>query len=219
MLIDKINDCISAIDNSTALQNQALSEEAFKKAVDGLLGAEKDLHKYCEGVKAVHESRLGPIKLENNEIGEINSKINECGQACAGNELTIQHAEALSQLIARHSMLLNVFWKGKVQEQTKPLIRYVSALKSISKNGASATSLVKRLKECEELKPSNSSCVQLEAVIKEAEVFSESFRLTETIESFLSAINNGTATIRTLTPEIVEWIKEMKLEDSIHLHF
>lgn len=148
-----------------------------------------------------------------NELEKIKNSINN-------NRIEGRECSFLSVKISDLNRKLNLEWKRYYNEKTMSINKTLGNIKPFFNNLDEINMLMEKLKNFETLWPINRKKHEdFEKTISLAKEKINKLNLTDEIKDFINKITANNATLKDLTPNVMEWIKDNNYEDKIKLRF
>ncbi|ULT59600.1 hypothetical protein L1999_14200 [Neobacillus drentensis] len=110
-------------------------------------------------------------------------------------------------------------WKEMVRERIKPVINLLTIVKDLFWNDNQAIFIIKKLNNLYSVQPSTKSFDELEDLISQGTGIITNLHLNDTIIEFLQKVFDNKATVSDLSPQVLVWLEENDLKDSLKLSF
>ena len=220
LLIDTIKRSTSAIKERRAAQESKKSADEYRNALDKLNRASEDLKLILHCAAALKDKGIvekPPISQQTRD--ELIDCANTCGKGVADRTLTLDMVAVLkakSDSIARE---LQARWKEAAAQYSDGTKGYLSMVGGLSDDPKRARELADNITKTVEGALSIIAIDKLVAYVAEAKKITEAFSLNPEIEGFLKRVSSQQATVRDLTPNIINWLSEKNLTQKLKIRF
>ena len=219
MLIDKINECTSSINELSTLRANALSIKAFEGAVNKLSSVDPMIADFVTTVEEMNRHEFFRVKLADEDVEKIKDAIIECAASVNAMTLDNNGVAAVSTIVQSQKTGLTFLWKAMAKEKVEPIRSYLSVIQIFAPQKEEISSLIKALGTGSKAEPSAAIVRTLVANIEKASSITSNFQMTTGVRAFLQKAENGSATYADITDEVSNWIREHKLASRIKISF
>lgn len=148
--------------------------------------------------------------------------VESCGEKTDNHTLDAGTVLALKNLVELLRNTLSSAWKESSEKNCTPIIESLNSLKSLLDFPQNAEEIIKKLEVAKSSLPSSSGSLQ--SYINDINhgkkiIEGLNFDSDPEVKLFIDKVRRGKATVRDLTPHILEWIKDNSLSDKIRLKF
>lgn len=219
MLIEKINCCISSINELSTLRTNAMSVNAFEGAVNRLTTVDTMTTDYVATVEEMNKHDFCEMNLSAEDVEKLRNAITTCAAAVNNMTLTNNDVDVVLTVFQSQKTLQTVFWKSKAKAYVEPIRSYLGVIQSFVANKDEVSGLIKALGTGSTTEPNAAIVRTLAANVKKANAITSNFQMSNSIRTFLQKVKNGNATYADITPAVSEWIIEHKLSSRIKISF
>jgi hypothetical protein len=218
MLLMKIDNTVDIITQSLDLaeiKNKNVKIKSLSKSLSEIYQLQKEIinleKEFLE--RAIHVDGKLKVKSYKIKIKQISDLI-DSGIIPFDRELN----ELKSDLMNYKNQFTEC-WKAMVNENIKPVINLLTIVKSLVKNDNQPTYIINKFNQLVTVQPSNKHFSELDNLIKEGKGILTGLHLNDSIIGFLEKVYRNQATVADLNNEVLSWLKENDLRDSVKLSF
>lgn len=219
MLIDKINNCTSSINELSTLRSNALSLSAFESSVNKLTTVDSMVTDFVATVEEMNKHDFCKMNLSAEELEKMEDAIKTCVVAVNGMTLSNNDVAAITTVFQSQKTILTTLWKSTAKAYVDPIRSYLGIIQTFAANKDEIASLSKSLLTGSTAEPSAAVVRTLVANAQKANAITSNFQMSDGVRAFLQKAKNGTATFADITQDVSQWIKEHNLGSRIKLTF
>lgn len=148
--------------------------------------------------------------------------VESCGEKTDNHTLDAGTVLALKNVVELLRNTLSSAWKESSEKNCTPIIESLNSLKSLLDFPQNAEEIIKKLEVAKSSLPSSSGSLQsyINDINHGKQIIEGlNFDSDPEVKLFIDKVRRGKATVRDLTPHILEWIKDNSLSDKIRLKF
>ena len=219
MLIDKINNCTSSINELSTLRSNALSLSAFEASVNKLTTVDTMVTEFVATVEEMNKHEFCKMNLSSEELEKMQEAIKTCVAAVNAMSLSSNDVTAITTVFQSQKTILTTLWKSTAKAYVDPIRSYLGIIQTFAANKDEIANLSKSLLTGSTAEPSAAVVRTLVANAQKANAITSNFQMSDGVRAFLQKAKNGTATFADITPDVSQWITEQKLGSRIKLTF
>lgn len=219
MLIDKINNCTSSINELSTLRSNALSLSAFEASVNKLTTVDTMVTEFVATVEEMSKHEFCKINLSTEELEKMEDAIKTCVAAVNAMSLNNNDVAAITTVFQSQKTILATLWKSTAKAYVDPIRSYLGIIQTFAANKEEISSLIKSLHTGSTADPSAAVVRTLVANAQKANAITSNFQMSDSVRAFLQKAKNGSATFADITDDVSKWIKEHNLGSRIKLTF
>ena len=219
MLIDKINNCTSSINELSTLRSNALSLSAFEASVNKLTTVDTMVTEFVATVEEMNKHEFCKMNLSSEELEKMQEAIKTCVAAVNAMSLSSNDVTAITTVFQSQKTILTTLWKSTAKAYVDPIRSYLGIIQTFAANKDEIANLSKSLLTGSTAEPSAAVVRTLDANVQKANAITSNFQMSDGVRAFLQKAKNGTATFADITPDVSQWITEHNLGSRIKLTF
>ena len=219
MLIDKINNCTSSINELSTLRSNALSLSAFEASVNKLTTVDTMVTEFVATVEEMNKHEFCKMNLSSEELEKMQEAIKTCVAAVNAMSLSSNDVTAITTVFQSQKTILTTLWKSTAKAYVDPIRSYLGIIQTFAANKDEIANLSKSLLTGSTAEPSAAVVRTLVANAQKANAITSNFQMSDGVRAFLQKAKNGTATFADITPDVSQWITEHNLASRIKLTF
>lgn len=219
MLIDKINNCTSSINELSTLRSNALSLSAFEASVNKLTTVDTMVTEFVATVEEMNKHEFCKMNLSSEELEKMQEAIKTCVAAVNAMSLSSNDVTAITTVFQSQKTILTTLWKSTAKAYVDPIRSYLGIIQTFAANKDEIANLSKSLLTGSTAEPSAAVVRTLVANAQKANAITSNFQMSDGVRAFLQKAKNGTATFADITPDVSQWITEHNLGSRIKLTF
>lgn len=219
MLVDKIESCISAIEELSSMRENALSLGAFEAAVNKLSNVGDISETFVSTVEEMGQYEFCAIQYSDEDIQNLQAAIITCASAVNNMTLTKTNVASFTGLLETEKKKLTLYWCTTAKDISDPLKSLLGIIQPFAENKSEVATLITALGNGAKAEPSAAIIRSFVANVERANKISDSFQMSGSVRGFLQKAKTGKATYADITPEVADWIAEHKLKAKIKVSF
>lgn len=219
MLIDKITNCTSSINELSTLRSNALSLSAFEASINKLTTVDSMVTDFVATVEEMNKHDFCKMNLSAEDLEKMQDAIKTCVAAVNGMTLSNNDVAAITTVFQSQKTILNTLWKSTAKAYVDPIRSYLGIIQTFAANKDEIANLSKALLNGSTAEPNSAIVRTLVANAHKANAITSNFQMNDGVRAFLQKAKNGTATFADITQDVSQWITEHNLAGRIKLTF
>lgn len=222
MILEKLQKANSTLLDSVNATNNKHAVEIFSSQLGLLSNSTSQLEQLLNLVEAIQEKGITSC-IVTAEIKEtLQNAVDSCGEKVNDHSLDAGTVTALKNAVELCKGAVVVAWKGTADKQCTPIIESLTSLKGLVANKDETEKLIDALQKLKENIPVslNGMDTYLNSIEKGKKIIGDMhFDSDPEVKAFIEKVQAQRATVGSLTPHILDWLKEYSLADKIKLRF
>lgn len=222
MILEKLQQANSVLLDSVIATSNKHAAETFSSQLGLLSNSTTQLEQLLNLMEAMQEKGITP-RVVTAEIKEaLQNAVDSCGEKVNDHSLDAGTVTALKNAVDLCKSAVAAVWKGTADKQCTPIIESLTSLKGLVANKDAAEKLIEALQKAKENTPASVSALDtyLNNIEKGKKIIEDMhFDSDPEVKAFIGKVQAQRATVGSLTPHILDWLKENNLTDKIKLRF
>ena len=224
MLSETIQRTVASINRYQTGMQEASSARTYIGNLNALLKVCASLETCLNIADAMKQSDvLQSSPLSSEQLDTLTEAINDCGNAIAseskGPDLAVSTVKVLENAVKASISQLNQTWKTDAERYAGNTAGYLTLIADLSGNPGEIRSLVQKIRTGQSSNPTPAVIQAFTSTMEKAKARQAEFQIDSKVERFLRSVQNRSATIAVLTPEILAWIQENHLSRKLKITF
>ena len=222
MILEKLQKVNSTLLDSVNATSNKHAAETFSIQLGMLNNSTTQLEQLLNLMEAMYEKGI-TSRIVTAEIKQaLQSAVDSCGEKVNDHSLDSGTVTALKHAVDLCKGAVASIWKEVADKQCTPIIESLSSLKGLLANKTAAETLIDSLHKSKDNTPTSVSSLDtyLSNIEKGKKIIEEMhFDSDPEVKAFSGKVQAQRATVSSLTPHILEWLKDNNLTDKIRLRF
>ncbi len=222
MILEKLQQTNSVLLDSVNATSNKHAAETFSSQLGLLSNSTVQLEQLLNLMEAMQEKGITP-RIVTAEIKEsLQNAVNSCGEKVNDHSLDAGTVTALKNTVDLCKSAVAAVWKAAADKQCTPIIESLTSLKGLVANKDEAEKLIEALQKSKQNTPVSVSALDtyLSNIERGKKIIEDMhFDSDPEVKAFIGKVQGQRATVGSLTPHILEWLKENNLTDKIKLRF
>ena len=222
MILDSLKSANSVILDSVNAANDKHAVERYKNQLMALNISTTQLDQFLKLIGLFAEKDIIKKFVSADVKSSLTQAVDNCGEKTADHSLDEGTVTALKNAITSLRSELDSAWKTVVDGRCTPIIESVTSLRGLLQNKKEADEIIEYLEKVKTTVPISAG--GLDKFLKNTErgkkiVDDLHFDSDPEVKTFIGKVGKQHATVRDLSPHILEWLKNNQLTDKIKLRF
>ncbi len=222
MILDSLRSASNTILDSVSAANDKHAVEKYQKQLMMLNISTSQLSQLLKIIRLLDEKDITHKVVSVDVKNALVQAIDNCGEKTADHSLDEGSVTALKNAITSLRGEVDNAWKTEASKRCTPIIESVNSLKGLLQNKKEAEEIIDYLGKAKATTPVSTK--DLDKFLKYTERGREiinglHFESDTEVKIFIGKVGAQRATVRDLSPHILEWINSNNLTDKIKLRF
>ena len=222
MILDSLRSASNVILDSVSAANDKQAVEKYQKQLMMLSASTAQLSQFMKLISLLDEKDIIHKFVSMDVKNALVQAIDNCGEKTADHSLDEGTVTALKNAITSLRGEVDNAWKTEANKRCTPIIESVTSLKGLLQNKTEAQEIIEYLEKAKLTTPVSTK--DLDKFLKYTERGREiiddlHFESDIEVKAFIGKVGAQRATVRDLSPHILEWINSNRLTDKIKLRF
>lgn len=222
MILEKLQKANSTLLDSVNATSSKHAAETFSSQLGLLNSSTTQLEQLLDLINAMQEKGITP-RIVTTEIKDVlQNAVDSCGEKVNDHSLDAGTVTALKNAVELCKGAVIAVWKANADKQCTPIIESLISLKGLVANKNEAEKLIEALQKSKENMPASVSGLDtyLSNIEKGKRIIEDMhFDSDPEVKAFIGKVQAQRATVGSLTPHILDWLKENNLTDKVKLRF
>lgn len=222
MILENLQKANSTLLDSVNATSNKHAAETFSNQLGLLNNSTSQLEQLLNLMESMQAKGI-TSRIVTTEIKEaLQTSVDNCGEKVNDHSLDAGAVTALKNAVELCKGAVVAVWKETANKQCTPIIESLTSLKGLVANKTEAEKLIDALQKSKENMPSsiNGLDTYLSNIEKGEKIIEDMhFDSDPEVKAFIGNVQAQKATVGSLTPHILDWLKENNLTDKIKLRF
>lgn len=222
MILDTLKSANSVILDSVNAANDKQAVEKYKNQLGLLSILTSQLNQYLKLICSLSEKDIVKCFVSAEVKDSLIQAVDNCGEKTDKHSLDEGAVTALKNAITSLRSELDNAWKTMAEGTCTPIIESITSLRGLLGNKKEADEIIEYLTKVKTITPV--STAELDKFLKNIKkgkqmVDDLHFESDPEVKTFIGKVGKQNATVRDLSPHILEWLNNNQLTDKIKLRF
>ena len=222
MILDSLNAANNAILTSVQLSKNKQAVQSYTKQLSSLSNQTTQLDHLLNMIEAISEKGISTNIISSETAATVANAIEDCGQKTYDHSLDVSTVTSLKNAIAILRNELDTFWRQLAKNECTPIIEAIVSLIGLLDNKKEANELLEYFEKVTQNTPifPASLDIYLRNVDRGKKIIENlHFSSDPEIRVFIKKVRTSHATVKDLTPHIIDWLNSNNLATKIKLRF
>jgi len=222
MILEKLQIANSTLLDSVNSASNKHAAETFSFQLGLLNNSTTQLEQLLNIMEAMHEKGITPRIVTTEIKNTLLNAVDSCGEKVNDHSLDAGTVTALKNAVDLCKGAVAAVWTGTADKQCTPVIESLTSLKGLVADKTAAENLIEALQKAKDTTPTSVSWLDtyLSNIEKGKKIIEDMhFDSDPEVKAFIRKVQAQKATVGSLTPHILDWLKENNLTDKIRLRF
>ena len=222
MILNSLQSANSVILDSVNAANDKNAIEKYKNQLMALNMSTTQLDQFLKLISLFDEKGIIKKFVSADVKISLTQAVDNCGEKTADHSLDEGTVTALKNAITSLRGELDNAWRTMADARCTPIIESITSLRGLLQNKSEADGIIEYLEKVKTTMPV--SATELDKFMKNTDkgkkiVDDLHFDSDPEVKAFIGKVGKQYATIRDLSPHILEWLNNNQLTDKIKLRF
>lgn len=220
MILESLQSANSVLLDSVQVKNNKQAAKNFKDQIILLNALTTQLEPLLNLIAAMKEKNIAGTIISAETKETLQTAVDTCGEKTDDHTLDASSVQALKSAIELCRSSAESVWKSSAEGMCKEVVDSLSSLKSLLSDKKEAEEILEALNNAKLTMPSSAKGIDefLQKTARGKEI-TDNLHVGPEAEKFITKVKTQKATVKDLTPEIMNWIKENNLLDIIKIRF
>ena len=222
MILDSLNAANNAILTSVQLSKNKQAVQSYTKQLSSLSNQTTQLDHLLNMIEAISEKGISTNIISSETAATVANAIEDCGQKTYDHSLDVSTVTSLKNAIAILRNELDTFWRQLAKNECTPIIEAIVSLIGLLDNKKEANELLEYFEKVTQNTPISPASldIYLRNVDRGKKIIENlHFSSDPEIRVFIKKVRTSHATVKDLTPHIIDWLNSNNLATKIKLRF
>lgn len=222
MILDSLNVANNAILTSVQLSKNKQAVQSYTKQLSSLSNQTTQLDHLLNMIEAISEKGISTNIISSETAATVANAIEDCGQKTYDHSLDVSTVTSLKNAIAILRNELDTFWRQLAKNECTPIIEAIVSLIGLLDNKKEANELLEYFEKVTQNTPISPASldIYLRNVDRGKKIIENlHFSSDPEIRVFIKKVRTSHATVKDLTPHIIDWLNSNNLATKIKLRF
>lgn len=222
MILDSLNAANNAILSSVQISKNKNAVQNYMKQLTLLNSSTSQLDHLLNMIEAISEKGISTNIISSETAATVANAIEDCGQKTYDHSLDASTVTSLKNAIAILRNELDTFWKQLAKSECTPIIEAIVSLIGLLDNKKEANELLEYFEKITQNTPVTPSSLDtyLRNIDRGKKIIENlHFSSDPEVRAFIKKVRTSHATVKDLTPHIIDWLNANNLSTKIKLRF
>ena len=222
MILEKLQKASSTLLDSVNATSNKHAAETFNSQLGLLSNLTSQLEQILNLIEAMQKKGITPHIVTADIKKALQNAVDSCGEKVDDHSLDAGTVTALKNAVELCKRAVATVWKETADKQCTPIIESLTSLRGLVVNKAEAEKLIEALQKSKENTPTSVNGLDsyLSNIEKGKKIIEDMhFDSDPEVKAFIRKMQAQRATVDSLTPHVLEWLKENNLTSKIKLRF